>query len=232
MKLKYLIVDRDETIGNFDRYRTSGEIILNPGIKSFLEQACQDNFITVMATGGITETIEEMNQAAGIKHLLDYTFGWEKLRTPQWWKDISNLEKELGKNAFDNAVMIGNQTDVYCCPYRIPIFHVNFDPGKEYWNTQLVYSLIKRLFENNTTPANNFDQLFTDNQSPVVEEQQYKFEEERMPIADVYNTVQLTIQDKVVELQKHHLSAEKTALYQRKYPKFNPEEYNRRVIVI
>jgi hypothetical protein len=229
MKFKCLILDRDETIGNFDKYRTSGEIILNPGIIEFLEQACQENFITIMATGGISITIEELNKAAGIDHFFDYTFGREQLRTMRWWKDLSCIEKELGENVLDNAVMVGNQTDVYCCPYRTPIFQVNFDPGKEQWDTSKVYEMIKRLFENNTLPAAHFDHLFSQFPSKI-EKEYYRLEEEVMPIADIHEIVETKIGNNDYNLEKRRMSEEKERLYLQRYRQFNKEEYHRRVI--
>ena len=159
--MKTIILDRDGTMINpIMQY----PIKRHPQIQEFLRALNSLGYITIMATNGSIDNLEEISKKAGLVGLLNGSFGKEHLEEYILGKHIQKksfrvLERRIGYS-LDQAVMIGNTEDVSTTPAKVPIIEVEFCEGSHTWDVTKAYGIINHLLGGSVTSADNFDSLY------------------------------------------------------------------------
>jgi len=218
---KYIILDRNNTIGDFTLYERRGDVPLNPEIKDFLKQVRADGYKTILATNGSEDKFSLYCQVTGLGGLFDYCFGGETLFTGRFNKDIAVLEDRIAQGILQKAIMIGNELDILGCP--VPIFQVFFEK-RLHWDVWKVYSMLPYFFSE-SSPMENFDQLFNAGK-PLFKDT----DSDGWYLTERVRTEHSGLK---LKLELHALSEKGEYYFQGFHPDgFDPKKYERRVIII
>jgi len=155
---KYLILDRDNTLGYFVDYK-KGNVPLNPEIKHFLQKVREEGFITVLATGGSEKDISRLNEIAGLTGLFDHCYGPQTLANHFIDKDLLRLPGKFLPEFMTRSVMIGNDRDIESTTPTIPLIQVQYDKNSS-WDVWKTYQILQDLYKDGGNPSENFDRIF------------------------------------------------------------------------
>jgi len=165
--IKYIIFDRDDTICAQPSLEVCPDLkyshFVHPQIEQFLTVLKQDGFTNVMASTLTRPLMKALNEKLGIDKYFDFGHLFGSQFAECGGKKLQLLKKYLPTGFLDNAVMIGNNSDIGSVIASIPIFVVYCGMQRaetKYWEVKQVYRTIQELFKQSKMPAQNFDEIF------------------------------------------------------------------------